>query len=132
LVEDVKQRQLRLARLKEELLHEKGKARAHEKTISEFVGMIHTTVQKKDEREYINDLMELFKRFVKPHADEIQDKKRKDPETIEELDRQLKYMENYIGDFKATASKNHFKSLNNIKKRTSENTELIAELAQMR
>jgi len=31
--------------------------------------------------------MMLFKRFVKPHAEEIQDKKRKDPEIIEELDR---------------------------------------------
>jgi len=76
--------------------------------------------------------MTLFKRFVKPHADEIQDKKRKDPETIEELDRQLKYMETFIQDFKHTSTTNHHKSLANIKKRTSENTLLIAELAEMR
>lgn len=128
----MKQREERLDLLKDDLLSEKGKARAHEKTISEFVSTIHTIVQKKDEKEYINDLMLLFKRFVKPHAEEIQDKKRKDPETIEELDRQLKWMENYIGDFKSTASKNHYKSLNNIKKRTDDNTKLIDELAKMR
>ena len=93
-------RKEKLEKLKSELNTEKGKARSHEKTISEFVSTIHAIVQKKDEKEYINDLMLLFKRFVKPHADEIQDKKRKDPETIEELDRQLKYMENYISDFK--------------------------------
>lgn len=76
--------------------------------------------------------MLLFKRFVKPHADEIQDKKRKDPETIEELDRQLKYMENYIGDFKSTSQKNHQKSIGNIKQRTEENRELIDELSSLR
>jgi lysyl-tRNA synthetase class I len=114
------------------LLLEKARARAHEKTISDFVSTIHTIVQKKDEKEYINDLMLLFKRFVKPHAEEIQDKKRKDPETIEELDRQLKYMENYIGEFKQTSSKNHHKSLQNIKKRTDDNTKLIEELTKMR
>jgi hypothetical protein len=76
--------------------------------------------------------MLLFKRFVKPHADEIQDKKRKDPETIEELDRQLKYMENYIGDFKSNSQKNHQKSIGNIKQRTEENRELIDELSSLR
>lgn len=111
---------------------EKAKARQHEKAISDFVSIIHSTVQKKDEKEYIHQLMMLFKRFVKPHAEEIQDKKRKDPEIIEELDRQLKYMENYISEEKNRAGKNHQKSLNNIKKRTEENTELIKNLAEMR
>lgn len=87
LEEEVERKEARLERLKEELLNEKARARHHEKTISDFVSTIHTIVQKKDEKEYINDLMKLFQKFVKPHAEEIQDKKRKDPETIEELDR---------------------------------------------
>ena len=67
-------------------------------------------------------MMYLFNNFVKPRADEIQDQKRKDPETIEELDRHCKYMENYINEFKQIATKNHHKSLNKIKQRTEENT----------
>ena len=41
-------------------------------------------------------------------------------------------MENYIGDFKQSSSKNHYKSRNNIKKRTDENAMRIDELAKMR
>jgi len=76
-----------LDNLKKALLLQKAKARAHDKTISDFVKKIHTIVQAKDEKEYITELIKLFQQFVKPHAEEIQDKKRKDPETIEELDR---------------------------------------------
>ena len=47
----------------------------------------------------------------------IQDKKRKDPETIEELDRQLKYMEHFKNEFDEQTRKNHAKSLKNIKRR---------------
>lgn len=76
--------------------------------------------------------MSIYKKFVKPHASEIQDKKKKDPETIEELDRQLKYMEKFITDFKQLTAKNHHKSLKNIKKRTEDNAELITQLSDMR
>lgn len=93
---------------------------------------IHTVVQSKDEKKYIEELITIYKRFVKPHASEIQDKKKKDPETIEELDRQLKYMEKFISDFKALTSKNHNKSLKNIKKRTFDNQQLIEQLSEMR
>jgi hypothetical protein len=41
--------------------------------------------------------MEIFETYVKKYSEEIVEKKKKDPETIEELDRQLKYMEKSIG-----------------------------------
>ena len=41
-------------------------------------------------------------------------------------------MENFITEFKQTAGKNHKKSLQNINKRTAENTDLIKELQDMR
>ena len=40
-------------KLQQELLNEKSKARAHEKTISDFVSTIQKIVQKKDEKQYI-------------------------------------------------------------------------------
>ena len=76
--------------------------------------------------------MLLYNQFVKPLSDEIQQQKQKDPEIIEELDRQLKYMEKTIGSFRSTTQKNHAKSINNIKKRTTDNKALIDELSQLR
>jgi DNA repair exonuclease SbcCD ATPase subunit len=121
-----------LEELDEKIKEEKARTRMHEKTISDFVARIHSVVQTKDEKKYIEELINIYKKFVKPRAGEILDKKRKDPETIEELDRQLKYMEHFIKDFVDTTRKNHTKSLKNIKKRTAENAELIKDLSQMR
>lgn len=53
-------------------------------------------MQEKDENAYITGLMKIYKKNVKDFADEIIDKKKKDPETIDELDRQLKFMERSI------------------------------------
>ncbi len=59
---------------------------------------MHKIVQNKgDERAYIAGLMKIYEAYVKKYSDEILEKKKKDPETIEELDRQLKYMEKSIG-----------------------------------
>jgi hypothetical protein len=41
--------------------------------------------------------MRVYEGYVKKYSEEILEKKKKDPETIEELDRQLKYMEKSIG-----------------------------------
>lgn len=125
----VDKRAERHQKLQQELFNEKARARAHEKTISDFIGAINTIVQKKDEKQYIQGLMHLYNQFVKPLSDEIQQQKQKDPEIIEELDRQLKYMEKTISSFRGQTQKNHAKSLNNIKKRTTDNKALIDELS---
>jgi uncharacterized protein (UPF0305 family) len=44
-------------------------------------------VQEKDKNAYITGLMKILNQNVKDFADEIIDKKKKDPETIDELDR---------------------------------------------
>jgi len=44
--------------------------------------------------------MRIYENYVKKYSDEILEKKKKDPETIEELDRQLKYMEKSISTLK--------------------------------
>lgn len=50
---------------------------------------MHKIVQqnKSDEREYIKGLMRIYEDYVKAYSEEILEKKKKDPETIEELDR---------------------------------------------
>jgi hypothetical protein len=60
----------------------------------------------KDEKSYVQGLMRIYDQYVKKYSDEILEKKKKDPETIEELDRQLKYMEKSIGTLKVNTMKN--------------------------
>ena len=58
--------------------------------------------------------------------------KKKDPDTIEELDRQLRYMERSIATLKVNTIKNETRTKNDIKKKTNENTSLIQELNELR
>jgi TolA-binding protein len=76
--------------------------------------------------------MKIYEGYVKKYSDEILEKKKKDPETIEELDRQLRYMEKSIGTLKGNTVKNEVRTKSNIKKKTKENTELIRELTELR
>lgn len=54
--------------------------------------------------------------------------KKRDPEALEELDRQLRYMESSVATLKVNTIKNETRAKNDIKKRTKENTQLIVEL----
>lgn len=76
--------------------------------------------------------MRIYENYVKKYSDEILEKKKKDPETIEELDRQLKYMEKSIGALRQMTSKAEQRTKTNVKKRTNENRELISELNKLR
>jgi len=96
------------------------------------VNDVHKIVQGKDEKAYVTGLMRIYENYVKRYSDEILEKKKKDPETIEELDRQLKYMEKSIHALRQNTSKNEGNTKVNIKKKTKENTELIAELNELR
>lgn len=113
-------------------MKEKNQTKQKEKTIQCFVNDIHKIVQQKDEKSYVTGLMRIYENYVKKYSDEILEKKKKDPETIEELDRQLKYMEKSIGTLKQNTGKNESNTKINIKKKTKENTELIHELNELR
>jgi len=76
--------------------------------------------------------MRIYKEKLGEFRDEMLDKKKKDPETIIELDKQLKYMEKSIDVLKQSSSKNHSKSKENIKRRTMENKNLIDDLSKLR
>ena len=51
---------------------------------------------------------------------------------MEELDRQLRYMERSMAGMKLHTIKNETRTKNDIKKRTKENTSLIGELNSLR
>ena len=132
LKDDVDRRQDKINDLVDNVQREKGQTKLKEKTIQSFVNDIHKIVQGKDEKTYVTGLMRIYESYVKKYSDEILEKKKKDPETIEELDRQLKYMEKSVGALKQNTSKNESNTKVNIKKKTKENTELIAELNELR
>lgn len=55
------------------LILEKARTRAHEKTIGEFTKEISNSIMdsKNDDKKYIETLIQIYKKFVKPHAAEI-------------------------------------------------------------
>lgn len=93
---------------------------------------INKIVQEKDDNKQVKSLMDIYQANLKEFADELLDKKKKDPETIIELDKQLKYMEKSIDQLKKQTSKSHAKSKESIKSRTDENSELISQLTKYR
>jgi len=63
---------------------------------------------------------------------EILENKKKDPETIDELNRKKLYLEKSISTLKQTTSVNEAKTKLNINKRRKDNVDLIASLEQVR
>ena len=89
-------------------------------------------MQTDNDNEKIQGLMKIYKNNVKDHADEVLEKKKKDPETIEELDKHLKYMEKSISQLKKSTAVQLAKSKKQIRKQTNDNKDLIKELAILR
>ena len=132
LKEDVDRRQDKIGEIENQYESEKLKTKLKEKTIQSFVNDIHKIVQQKDEKSYVTGLMRIYEGYVKKYSDEILEKKKKDPETIEELDRQLNYMYKSISTLKGNTVKNESRTKTNIKSKTRENTLLIGELSELR
>lgn len=129
---DLEKKQFKITQLTKELNAEKNITKEKEKTIFKIITDIHNYVQSKDEKSYAAGLMKLNQDYVRPRASELLEKKKKDPETIEELDRQLRYMERSITQLKVNTIKNENRTRLHIKKKTSENTKLIKELNDLK
>jgi len=132
LKEDVEKKQQKINELDREVKEEKAQTKAEEKIIQQFVNDVHKIVQDKDEKQYAKELNGLFDRYVKPCKEEILEKKNKDPDTIEELQRQLEFMRKSKAILNSNKQKNEFRTKESIKVKTSENTQLIDELQSLR
>ncbi len=76
--------------------------------------------------------MDIYKKYVKDYIEDILENKKKDPETIEELERQLQYMEKSIETLKFATAKIQRKTKINITDRRQENNDLIQDLNDVR
>lgn len=130
--ENAKNREKQITELQELIKKERLSTKKQEKKIADFISKINTIVQEKDDNKQIASLMAIYQANLKEYSEELLDKKKKDPETIIELDKQLKYMEKSIDQLKHSTTRNFTKSKENIKKRTNENTELIGQLTKLR
>lgn len=89
-------------------------------------------MQKEDDSDKLQGFMTIYRKHVKIQSEEIQTKKQKDPELIDQLDKHLKYMEKQIRQLQETSSKNLKKAKDYIHNRTEENKDLISILTELR
>lgn len=78
---------MQIENLKATIKKEKQLTKKQEKKIADFVSQINKIVQEKDDNAQIVALMRIYKENLREFADEILDKRKKDPETIIELDK---------------------------------------------
>ena len=93
--------------------------------------MLKANKHKNDDR-CIEDLMYIYKRFVKDHIEEILENKKKDPETIEELERQLHYMKKAIEVLKSSTARIQKRTKASIIQNRHDNEQLIGDLDSVR
>lgn len=89
---------------------------------------MHKIVSTKDDKAYITGIMKLNQDYVMSQSAYTGTDKKRDPEVIEELNRQLRYMERKIAQEKCNAIKQSKRDKTDIKKKTKENTSLIMDL----
>lgn len=111
---------------------EKERTKAHEQTISKFVKHVHSAYESRSEDVYIEELMKIYRTYVKKHINEIVEKRNQDPDIIEEMKSQLQYMNKAYVTLQSTTTKNQAKTKVNIQKRRLENNELINDLDNVR
>ena len=119
----------KIEELELELKKEQARTKMREQTINAFVNKVQMAsyknkdgqqmVKSKDSKKiyenyaklgddeiYKMHIMEIYEGFVRKHMNEILENKKKDPETIEELNRKKQYLEKSIGTLKASTSVN--------------------------
>jgi cell division septum initiation protein DivIVA len=104
---------------------EKKRTMKQTQTISKFVTKVHSAYKSKNDDVYIKKLMDLYKEFVEENMSQVLENKKKDPDTINELGRQLAYINKSIATLKAATIKNQAKTKENIMDRMTENKKLI-------
>lgn len=121
LEDDVGKREAKKTEYKQKVAKEKERTKNREVFISQFVNDVHTAYESRNQDTYIEKLMDIYINYVSLSGvdstklqklvgtanltDEILENKKKDPEVIEELDRQLQYMEKSIQTLKSSTVK---------------------------
>lgn len=111
-----------------DLIEQRKETREKKAITLKFAQDVHKIVSTKDDKAYVTGMMKLNQDYVMSQSAYRGQAKKRDPEVIEELDRQLRYMERSIAQIKCNAVKNEKRVKTDIKKKTKENTSLIVDL----
>ena len=114
------------------MIKQKQKTDEKYKIILKFAQDVYKIVQTKDDKAYKHGLMQLNQNYVMSEAAYTESGKKKDIEHIEQLDRELRYMERSIATLKINAIKQEERDKIEIKKKNYENTSLVIELNQIK
>ena len=86
-------------------MNQKTKTEERYKIILKFAQDVYKIVQTKDDKAYRQGLMQLNQNYVMSEAAYTDNGKKKDVEKIEQLDRELRYMERSIATLKINSIK---------------------------
>lgn len=90
--------------------------------VLKFAKDVHNIVQKQDDKAYVVGIMKLNQDYVLSQAAYHTNRNKREPETLEELNKQLKYMEDLVTQMKVNTTKNETRTKSDIKLKTKENT----------
>lgn len=107
------------------MIIQKQKTEEKYKIILKFAQDVYKIVQTKDDKQYKHGLMQLNQNYVMSEAAYTESGKKKDIEKIEQLDRELRYMERSIATLKINSIKQEERDKSEINKKTGENTTLV-------
>lgn len=116
-------------KLQEERKAKKGQTKEREKKLRDILNDIHAVVNNQDSKIWVDEIKKLYKKYVSTELGKVS---KKDPECIDEMEEQMRYMQKSIGLMKDTQSRSEMKAKEDMHKRTMENSSLITELYQLR
>ena len=110
----------------------KRETKQAETKITEFIQTLQFTMQQPEDSDKILGFHKIYRNHVKDIADDTIQKKKKDPEMMQELDKHLRYMEKSIKQLKQSSKRNKAKAKKMIQARTEENRELLKNIEKLR
>lgn len=106
-----------------------GQTQERERYLRAITNDIYDVVNNVEQKAWIDEMKKLYIRYVKNELGKVS---KKDPECIEEMEEQLKFMTKSINIMKGSLSQSHGRSKGDMRKRTIENSTLIQELHDLR
>lgn len=129
LKKNIKEREDMIGKLKEEAKIIHSQAENRERSLRSITNDIYNTVNNIEQKDWPSELDTLFEKYVKSEISKVS---KKDPECIDEMEEQLKYMQKSIEFMKQAQDQVLYRSKSDLKKRTDENSTLIQELHELR
>ena len=129
LKKNLREREEAIKRLKGEgkLIHNQTEER--QRSLRSITNDIYNAVNSLEQKDWSSELDKLYDRYVKKELSKVS---KKDPECIEEMNEQVKYMEKSIGFMRQSQNQVMLRSKSDLNKRTKENSTFIQELRQLR